>query len=514
MTATPARAPAARRSLFKYPPLPEINLCFLITFSALSYAWYCVYNASTKFEFKFGHMASISNLPFFGQRFKDESNWEWFRWSPLGLSLIPYYIGHSVVFNIADVILPKSIFPLVITIYSLATTAYFFTPWLTILSVMQGILIFVTTNLYKHQISVWVSSLPILYYTMHKTTSISDDPFSVLIYVSYTLLSFISYNLEFLNGATRKEDGTILKRLLRMLYYTFYIPYMVSLIVVYPDFERQLEEREKRQREWKKICWQIFKVTFFWALIEFILHFFYFESILNDIDFANKLPKNEFVALGMALGTFFQLKYVVIFGFPAIFALLDNMQPLDGPICIARVTLYSKIWRSFDRGLYLFFKKYIFVPICYPTFSMSRKLFGVLLSYSFVLLWHGFYHHNIVWIVLNILELFLEYFGKGIYAIENVRMWREKHISDVNFRRILAWLQIFPFVFGLYSNFYFLGGSKVGWAFVQRIFWEETVTLQYPFFILIAIGYNYTHVTMECERIIENNAEKKKKKAN
>jgi len=39
----------------------------------------------------------------------------------------------------------------------------------------------------------------------------------------------------------------------------------------------------------------------------------------------------------------------------------------------------------------------------------------------------------------------------------------------------LGWLQIVPFAFGLYSNFYFLGGSAVGWLFVQRIFWEETV---------------------------------------
>ena len=55
-------------------------------------------------------------------------------------------------------------------------------------------------------------------------------------------------------------------------------------------------------------------------------------------------------------GAFFHLKYVVIFGLPAIFALIDGMEPPDGPICISRVSLYSKIWRGFDRGLYAFFK--------------------------------------------------------------------------------------------------------------------------------------------------------------
>lgn len=167
-------------------------------------------------------------------------------------------------------------------------------------------------------------------------------------------------------------------------------------------------------------------------------------------------------------GIFFHLKYVIIFGLPAIFAKFDNMDPQPGPICISRVMLFSKVrffasfvipaaiallfthsitathsdcwvtaklrnsdflaegnfawhsmstvelsaqllsygeyletnalqvWREFDRGLYAFFKNYIFVPICEPTFSMGRKITGVLVSYSFVLLWHGFYHHNIV----------------------------------------------------------------------------------------------------------------------
>lgn len=195
------------------------------------------------------------------------------------------------------------------------------------------------------------------------------------------------------------------------------------------------------------------------------------------------------------------MKYVVIFGLPAIFARIDNMQPLDGPICLIRVALYSKIWRNFDRGLYAFFKEYIFVPICRPTFSLPRKFFGVIISYLFVLLWHGFHHHNVVWIVLNVLELFIEYGAKGIYSIDAVKSARERYLSDCAFRRILAWLQIVPFVFGLYSNFYFLSGSRIGWAFVDRIFWGETVTLQWPFFLLITIGYFYCHVVMEVERL-------------
>ncbi|CAJ0558640.1 unnamed protein product, partial [Mesorhabditis spiculigera] len=176
------------------------------------------------------------------------------------------------------------------------------------------------------------------------------------------------------------------------------------------------------------------------------------------------------------------------------------MQPLDGPICIVGVVLYSKVWRAFDRGLYQFFKRYIFIPICAPSFSLPRKICGVLVSFGFVLLWHGFYHHNYVWIGLNVVALFIEMSSKAFYGIEGVKMWREKNISDVNFRRILGILQIVPYAFGLYSNFYFLGGSEVGQLFVRRIFEEETVTLRWPFFLLIFLGYFYVQTTMEVDR--------------
>uniref|UniRef100_A0A914RCM3 Secreted protein n=1 Tax=Parascaris equorum TaxID=6256 RepID=A0A914RCM3_PAREQ len=49
-------------------------------------------------------------------------------------------------------------------------------------------------------------------------------------------------------------------------------------------------------------------------------------------------------------------KYVIIFGVPSWFALVDGMTPPKPPICISRVSRYSRMWRYFDRGLYQFLK--------------------------------------------------------------------------------------------------------------------------------------------------------------
>ena len=66
------------------------------------------------------------------------------------------------------------------------------------------------------------------------------------------------------------------------------------------------------------------------------------------------------------------------------------------------------------------------------------QLFGMFMAYAFVLLWHGTDRHNIIWIVLNVTELLVEQVSKGVYAVPSVRLWREAHISDTVFRRILG----------------------------------------------------------------------------
>lgn len=128
---------------------------------------------------------------------------------------------------------------------------------------------------------VWVSSLPILYVVMNETKLLSDDPFLVLLFVSYNLLSYISFNLERVKGNTREEDKTTVDLLIRMLFYSFYQPYLISLIVLYTDFERQVKERDRRKRDWSEIGFFSVRILFWWLFVEWMLHYFYFGMFLE-----------------------------------------------------------------------------------------------------------------------------------------------------------------------------------------------------------------------------------------
>ncbi|WKX94176.1 hypothetical protein Q1695_011442 [Nippostrongylus brasiliensis] len=489
------------RVTFHYPPLPEFKLYLAAVSSAIVYGFYCIYTVSRDYEWTMGDHGVLETLPLIGPVMKDVSSWEWANYSPFMWQYLTVFVGHTVVFNVGSKLLPEFWFTILYTLVSIAACAYYFTPHLVAISLCQGAFTFGATHFYRHKSTIWISSLPLLYYMMHMSTMLSENPFFIFTFVSYSMLSYISYCMDTLKGPVRAEDNTVAKSFLRMLFYTFYQPYLFSLIVLYADFERQLAERKHRNRDWKGALFYAIRIAFWWVMIELALHFFYYEVILARVEYAATLPKDKFFALGLCLGIFFHLKYVVIFGIPTAFARFDNMDPQPGPICISRVMLFSKIWREFDRGLYQFFKQYIFVPICAPTFSLPRKVFGVIVSYSFVLLWHGFYHHNIVWIALNIAALFMEMTAKSLYAIESLRRWREKNISDVAFRRILGPLQVVPFAFGLYSNIYFLGGSETGASFVKRIFDEETIPLRWPGAFLLSLGVCYAQVSMEVERL-------------
>ncbi|CAB3410948.1 unnamed protein product [Caenorhabditis bovis] len=508
-----SKARPNRPPIFDYPKLPEIKLCFIVTIITMTYAWYGVYQASQNYKWRMGDFGIWSRPPLIGNltgnRMKDVTNWEWSRWSPMALNYLPVYLAHFLLFNIGSAYLADAIFIPTYTLASIAAVAYSFTPFLVVVSIVLGFGVFLTATYVRKTYAVWLSALPVLYILMHESTSVADDPFLIFTFLSYSMISYISFSLEHLRGETRNEDDTLAKRLLRMYFYAFYQPYLFSLIVLYPDFERQMRERRVRRRDWAATLWFGARIAFWWWFMDASLHFFYHEAVLKNQAYLYSLPKDQFVALGMALGIFFHLKYAVIFGLPSFFAKLDNMDPLPGPICLIRVTLYSKVWREFDRGLYQFFKKYIFVPICAPTFSLPRKILGVLISYGFVLLWHGFYHHNIVWIALNILALFIEMTSKSVYTIESVRKYRESMITDVNFRRLLAWCHILPFAIGLYSNFYFLGGSDVGAAFVQRFLIEETITVRWPFLLIISLGWFHMNTAMEVDRIKSENAKRK-----
>jgi hypothetical protein len=137
---------------FTYPPLPEIKICYAITIATMAYAWYCVFIASQKWiALVDKSVLPMSKLPFFGHRFKDESNWEWFRWSPFAMQYLPSMLLHSLVFNTFDRFLPENIWIPLYILISMMISAYLFTFKLLACSLVQGLFIFACTFQFRFE---------------------------------------------------------------------------------------------------------------------------------------------------------------------------------------------------------------------------------------------------------------------------------------------------------------------------------------------------------------------------
>lgn len=494
-----------RPPVFEYPPLPKWETIYYLIFGCciFLYAWIQVYKQSGLYLWD-GWWSTYENdnLPYFGWKKKDTTNFEWRKWTPYAKQALPWFFGHFFVFNGAEKILANTKWwRIVVLVYWAICYIFLYKLILVVATVICGLTIFAIRRYTKRPLVVWAISAVLLHLSLNHINLIHtpQNYYIAVAFLSYKMLQYISFNLEEC-ACARPENNAFWQGVFNMFWFAFYLPYHSSLIVPYRYFPDQIDQRRLKPRGWKNACFFGVRILFWYFFIEFFLHFMYFDAIMSDHDFLKQLPKDALVSVAYAAGHFFQIKYVVMFGMPAFFAKLDNMQPQDGPICIARVSLYSKIWRNFDRGLYQFFKEYIFLPICRPTFSLPRVVVGVFVSYGFVLLWHGLTHQYIVWIILNISELFLEQIFRRVYSIDAVKQFQKRLVTNVWFRRVLAFCQILPLALGLYAIFYFLADSQSGYIIVEKIFWEETVPVRWPFLVLLVVGYHYNQMCMDVER--------------
>lgn len=507
-------SPPKRSPIFEFPPLPkwETRYYFAYILIGAVIVYPKIYTGSRDYKWDNDQARYIdSELPWFGVRRKDvtESEWRW--WTPYARQIVPWLIGHSLIFNVSEKIFNQKTWSGLMLIFWVTACVYIYNAALVLTTIVFGTTVYTTMRYTKDKRLIWLVSMVLLYLCLRDDMEYLPEAINIYItigFLSYKMLQYISFCLEECEKG-RPENAQYFDGLYNMFWYSFYLPYLNNLIVIYRKFPNQIDQR-RMARDWRHIIFFALRISFWFVFVEFSLHFLYFNAIITDVKYMYSTTEDEMLIMGYAAGLFFHLKYVIVFGVPAIFAKIDNMQPPKGPICISRVPLYAKVWRNFDRGLYEFFKEYIFLPICRPSFSIPRKFVGVLISYGFVLVWHGLEHQYFVWIILNIVELFIEIGAKSVYLIPSVRRWREDHLSDEMFRRIIALLTCCPWAIGAYANFYFLSDSEVGYVWVDRIFWGETVTFQYPFPLLVVSGYHLVNVCIDVDRWVTARENKKK----
>ncbi|OON22397.1 hypothetical protein X801_01703, partial [Opisthorchis viverrini] len=149
------------------------------------------------------------------------------------------------------------------------------------------------------------------------------------------------------------------------------------------------------------------------------------------------------------------------------------------PSCVAHVALYSEMWRqvmlhllSFDRGLYNFLLRHVYHPLL-PGIQTHQGLLRVVFHTSalvvpfvFVLVFHSFSYANVIWTVMNFIQLCAERILKWAFRQTHFGVLLRQTLSSSVLEYGVFLLKSLSWIFSLTAFIYFRFGYEVGTQFL------------------------------------------------
>ena len=471
-----------------YPSLSIYETSFLTAawIFILGYAWYLVYLVSRKFYPAFlsdgmleeGIFSQITSYQ------ADNTDYEWAVFSQNMAYTIPWIMFHFVGSQLLrkgnkDIVPTFNV--LLSLIYMVRVMGTMPTTWMC----LQPLIMFFV-HLTGSSTLVWLMAVVFLFiekeisgplYHMNKfflkeSTSIEE----YIIYVTWYWVNSrcVSFCLDRIWKEVKPSEKGKHHDLIEMFAYCFYLPTNISgPIMIHKDFHDGFN-RDYQAWNIKRFGYfvlQILRYASWFVIGHLILHFFYQSSIRYHMDILRSLGLWTLAGVGLSVGGFFNLKYVIFYGFPRPFVVEDGITAApQHPKCIYRITRYSEMWRHFDNGLYLFLRKYIYQPIVGEQGGIARKIVGATITFTFIYVWHGISNHVMLWSIFNYLAVMTEMFAGSLGKYPQYVNLENRLLTPRGQRRFHALLGAPLFVGSVLANFYFFMGSEVGHYFVYRAF--------------------------------------------
>eukprot|EP00074_Homo_sapiens_P082801 XP_016857228.1 protein-cysteine N-palmitoyltransferase HHAT isoform X17 [Homo sapiens] len=185
--------------------------------------------------------------------------------------------------------------------------------------------------------------------------------------------------------------------------------------------------------------------------------------------------------LALAQVLFFYVKYLVLFGVPALLMRLDGLTPPALPRCVSTMFSFTGMWRYFDVGLHNFLIRYVYIPVGGSQHGLLGTLFSTAMTFAFVSYWHGGYDYLWCWAALNWLGVTVENGVRRLVETPCIQDSLARYFSPQARRRFHAALASCSTSMLILSNLVFLGGNEVGKTYWNRIFIQGGLFL---FFLL------------------------------